>query len=299
MKKTSLYLIIVTTLLLSVLLTACRGAAAPANAPQGGNGNQTSQPTQAPVIVETPTAAPSPTDLPQPTATATALPDTAKAEQAAQDYFSLLEKADFDQASDQVSAFSLMVFNLTRGEAASQLKTEKANGAQWSDFKILDSRTFNDLNVLVHVTFNEQSKEGTTARDELWPFRLENGAWRYNWNNLIDYHTLDADPKTTNGITVMPTQVMRYTDRVELVMLIQNRTNDPVVFGQVNEILGTFHFGDHEVGAEKAQFILNPLRSVPDAKLAAKGLYESYPDSIEIRKWKSYNVTPWYVFQLQ
>ena len=71
-----------------------------------------------------------------------------------------------------------------------------------------------------------------------------------------------------------------------------------MVFGQKNEILGTFQFGDQTVEADKTQIILNPLRSVPDVKLEAKGLWERYPEAIEIRKWKTYNVKPWYVFQL-
>ena len=78
------------------------------------------------------------------------------------------------------------------------------------------------------------------TKDELWPMRFENGAWRYNWNNLIDFRTLDARSQTMNGITIMPVQINRFSDRVQLAMLVQNRTNETIVFGQVNEILGTF-----------------------------------------------------------
>lgn len=102
-----------------------------------------------------------------------------------------------------------------------------------------------------------------------------------------------------NGITVMPLQLNRYSDRLQLTLLVQNRTNEAVVFGQANETMGTFHFGDQPVVAEKAQWILNPLRSVPAAVLEAKGLFSTYPDTIEIRKWNNFNVKPWFVFQLQ
>jgi hypothetical protein len=137
------------------------------------------------------------------------------------------------------------------------------------------------------------------TRDELWPFRLEYGSWHYNWKNLIDFRSMNATAQTMNGITLMPLQLNRYSDRLQLTLLVQNRTNEAVVFGQANETLGTFHFGDQSVLAEKAQWILNPLRSVPAAALEAKGLFSTYPDTIEIRKWNNFNVKPWYVFQLQ
>lgn len=137
------------------------------------------------------------------------------------------------------------------------------------------------------------------TRDELWPFRLEYGSWHYNWKNLIDFRSMNTTAQTMNGITVMPLQLNRYSDRLQLTLLVQNRTNEAVVFGQANETMGTFHFGDQPVVAEKAQWILNPLRSVPAAALEAKGLFSTYPDTIEIRKWNNFNVKPWFVFQLQ
>jgi hypothetical protein len=82
-------------------------------------------------------------------------------------------------------------------------------------------------------------------------------------------------------------------------MLVQNRSNETVVFGQVNETLGTFYFGDQPVVAEKAQWILNPLRSVPAVTLVIKGLFTSFPDVVEIRKWNNYDIEPWYVFQVK
>jgi hypothetical protein len=255
-------------------------------------------------VEETATLTPVPT-IARPTPTATALGDTTRAQQAAVQYFEALVKGDAAQAASQVSSYSLMVFSITRGDAAGDLQTQRGNGARWAGLNVPETKVFDDHTILVHVTYTyttkdpKTGKDVDTARDEWWPFRLENGAWRYNWNNLIDYKTLGTAPQTMNGITILPVRLMRYADRTQLVMVVQNRTNAAVVFGQANEILGTFHFGDQQVVAEKEQIILNPLRSVPDVTLEAKGLFTSYPESIEIRKWKSYNVQPWYVFQLQ
>jgi len=59
-----------------------------------------------------------------------------------------------------------------------------------------------------------------------------------------------------------------------------------LVFGQVNETLGTFYFDGQPVVARETRWILNPNRSVPSATLEAKVLYTKFPEMIEIRKWK-------------
>jgi len=237
--------------------------------------------------------------------------------QAAEAYFNAVSTGNSESAADILSSFSLMVFQLTRGDAAEALQAQKIAGVRWADLQILEVQPFDDQTVLVHVSYSETGRAAETTHasatptpapaqteavetiEALWPMRLERGEWRYNWNNVIDFRTLDADAQTMSGITILPTQLTRYSDRIELSMLIQNRTNEVVVFGQVNETLGMFYFGDETVTTEKTQWILNPLRAVPSATLQIKGLFTDLPDKVEIRKWINYNVEPWYSFQMQ
>ncbi len=109
---------------------------------------------------------------------------------------------------------------------------------------------------------------------------------------------MGAGAQDVGGVTVLPVQMNRYSDRIELSLLVQNRTNEGVVFGQVNETLGTFYFDGQPVVARETRWILNPNRSVP-SQPRGKSLVHKFPEMIEIRKWKSYQVEPWYVFQLQ
>lgn len=294
------YIMLLVVLLASLLLSGCGAMVG-----RGGPGGP--QPAAAAISTATPagpteTAQPTATRKPRPTATPTE--DVAKtramqAEQAARDYFAALEADDFEGAAGQLSTFSLMVFEITRGDAASALQKMRLDGARWSGLQVTETRPFDEQTMLVHVTYTLTVKEEAQARDELWPVRLESNAWRYNWNNLIDYRMLQVNAQTTSGVTVKPVQINRFSDRIQLVMLVQNRTSGAVVLGQKNEVLGTFHFGDQTVEADKMQIILNPLRSVPDVKLEVTGLWEHYPDMVEIRKWKTYDLKPWYVFQLQ
>jgi len=314
--KTKFAFITAMIILASAILSACQVQPAAA-----GAAPIQAQVTQALPAVE-PTAAQLPLPTQEPTAAQTPTQDPAQAqveqaEQAARAYFAAVSEGNTEDAADLLSSFSLMVFQMTRGDAASALQAQKIEGARWSDLDVQETLPFDAQTKLVRVSYSETIKGPTAAvtaptppapdaqkgtaeiKEALWPMRLENGAWLYNWDNLIDFRTLDARAQTMNGITIMPVQMNRYSDRIQLSMLVQNRTNETVVFGQANETLGTFHFGEKTVVAEKTQWILNPLRSVPAATLEVKGLYANYPDTIEIRKWNNYNVQPWYVFHLQ
>lgn len=278
-------------ILLASLLAGCAGA------PMASAFAPTAAPTTAEVE-----SAPAPTALPtlKPRPTATATPDEAElaarsAEAAAQAYFAALEAGDAQAAADLVSSFSLMVFEMTRGDAAAALQAQKAG---WSDLEVGEVEPFDEKTMLVSVKYTAQGEEGPEAREEVWALRNESGAWKVNWDRLIDFRTLTVDPQTTNGVTVLPVQMLRFTDRLRLEMLVQNRTSQPVVFGQANEVLATFHVGAEDVVAEKTQVVFNPLRSAHGVPLEIKGLYEAYPDAVTIRQWKSYNVQPWYEFDL-
>ena len=259
----------------------------------------------------TPTAAATATATARPTATAsaTAVPVTAAAESAAKAYAAALQKKDFSAASHLVSIYSLSFINLTRSQAAAALSTA---GATWSNFSVVGSQVFSSATILVHVTYQTGTTATATAtsqvstpaaaasqvKDELWPFRLENGAWLYGWNNLIDYKVVDVAAQTNEHITVKPTQLVRYSDRIELHFMMQNQTSDVVYFVQTYDSLAVFHFGDQSVEADKSkQIAISGLRTSFDETIVVKGLYTSYPNSVEIKKWKGYAPNPWYTFE--
>lgn len=288
-------------LLVFSLLAGCAGVQRNPSGNATTGGENIVQATPLPTSLPQPTLPPRPTALPS----ATAVPQTALAAQTAQDYFAALEQGDFNAAVKHLSAFSLAVFNMSSGDAVSALQRLKTNGGKWSQLEVLDTRAFNDLTVLVHVRYqyasvDPKSKQVATAtRDELWPVRNESGAWRYNWGNLIDFHTLTTPAQTLSGITILPQRVMRYSDRIQLLLLMQNNTNQPFVFGQTNEILAQFHFGDQVIPAQKNQIILQPLRSTPDVAIDLPGLHNAYPDSVEIRKWMNLQTPAWFNFDLR
>jgi hypothetical protein len=281
---------------LGILLAACQAS------PQR-QAAATSLPTVVPVqpAAVQPTAAQisAPTGTPQPTQAPAADP----ALQAARAYAAALQDGDPSAAAGLLSNFSLMTANLTRGEAASQLQTRLANET-FSVFQLEDPLPLDGRTTLVHAVYQLETSDVKTGEktrskvDEWWPLRQENGVWRYNYANLVDFVTLDVSEQTTAGLTLKPLRMTRYSDRIRLTFMAQNRTNDLIILGQTNEILAVFFFRGTRIEAEPTRLVFEPLRSYPDASLDVKGQFEAYPERVVIRQWKDYQVAPWFTFQM-
>jgi hypothetical protein len=266
----------------------------------GGQGGFQGGPGIGPRATPTPTPSPQPTDTPEPTAT----PVTADAVQSVQAYFAALQSGQFGEASKLVSSFSLMANRLTAGDVVVDLTRQRTLGAAWSGFQVKDSQVFNDNTILVHVTYHLASidpKTGKTLQtpmDELWPVRYENKKWRYNWTNIIDFRTLGMQVQLSNGLTISPLQLTRYTDKMRLTLLAQNGTDGTIVIGTTNQTLAVFHFGDQSVTAEQQRYLFNAWRSYSDVTIDVKGLFNAYPDSVEIVKFNNTVASPWFTFSL-
>jgi hypothetical protein len=270
-----------------LLLSACQFTA--------GGAQTTSGVTATPKVVKAASTA-RPTATPRPTLASTATPSPfVDVQAAASAYADALLKGDYTSAADMVSTYSLMVANLTQGELKAQMKAS-GDASRIANVKYLSVQQAGSATVLVHVNYLS-GKDGA-ARDEVWPFRNENGTWKYNWNNLVDFHTLTVDPQTTNGVTFIPQRLLRYSDRTRLELMGQNHTNEPIVFGQPNETLAVFRVGDQTVTAEKTHLALDALRTTSGLALEIKGYYEVYPSAVAIRKWNDFNEKPWFSFVL-
>lgn len=302
MKRTLLFFL---TLAMAASLAACQPApeqAALAN------------PQQAPITAATPIplpAAAAPTDesAAQPTNAALATPaaangDTQQAVKTVQDYFAALSAGDAASAASLLSSFSLAHASMTRGDAADALKAEMALGTQWSGLQIKGSKAFDDTTILVRVAYERIDKDAKTGKsttiplDEQWPVRRENGAWRYNRGNLIDFHTVDVPERTLSGLTVKPRQVDRYSDHISLILLVQNATNEAITWGSPNTILANFHFGGQAVQGVQKVIVIDRLRSYPAVSIEVNGLFDTYPDAVDLVQYTHYSGGPWYSFQL-
>jgi hypothetical protein len=298
MKKTTMYLI-AAGLMGVLLLSACQTGGAPAAV-------STSAPTPTPSPIPLPTEAAladPPTPAPLPTASLTPSPSTDPAAQAIQDFFSNLGNKDPKAAADLYSTFSLTADNLTRGNAAEELHNQMQSGTTWSGLEVKDTQTLDEKTILVHVLYTlttrdpKTGKSTETKKDELWPVRRENDQWRYNRNNLIDFRTLSIPDKAMGGLRIKPLQLLRFSDHLRLLMMVQNTTNEAIVLGQPNEIMASFGFKDQQVEAAKQQLIFQPLRTYSQVGIDVNGLFPNFPDEVSIRQWKNLQVEPWFKFR--
>lgn len=230
-----------------------------------------------------------------------AQPQEHPAAAAARSYSDTLQSGAYESAAGLLSSYSLMIEETTRSAAGDSLRARMAR-EKWQDFQVVDLQPFNDRTVLVRVTYQAETTgaapgEKTLAQvDEQWPVRQEGGKWLVNFNRVIDFRTLTIPEQSTGGLTAKPRQLTRYADRIRLTLLVQNQTNEPIVLGQVNEIMAAFLFGEEQLEAEKAQFVFDRLRSYPDVRIEVKGQFDHYPDGVIIRQWKNVKAAPWFVF---
>ncbi len=289
-----------------LLVSGCQASLAPSAAPAALPPAPTLPlMTPIPLPSDTPGGAPSaalPSATPagQPTGDADRGPALAAA--AVRRYFTALQAGDAQAASRLLSTMSLVIDGMTRGDAAAELEGVFEAGSGYSGLQILDSQVFDEKTVLVHVSYQLAARDTATGKtttsqvDELWPVRREAGVWLVNRHKVIDYHSLDVPEQLTAGLTVEPRELIRYSDHIRMVFLAQNGTNEAIVLGQPSEVIATFIFGSQRVDAEQNRLIFDRLRSYPDAAIDVKGLFKQYPDGVEIRRWKNYNVAPWFTF---
>jgi hypothetical protein len=62
--------------------------------------------------------------------------------------------------------------------------------------------------------------------------------------------------------------------------------------------LAAFHFAEKSVNAESARIYLGAYRSYPKVTDDVKGLFTTYPDSVELVKYTTTSATPWFTFVL-
>ena len=285
---------IILGILTTIILSACQAAGLQgvSSLPVGQKGSNVTilqpEPTQTPHSF--------PTRIVTPTAEAVQNKPAALAAEAAMKYATALETGNFEEAASWVSDFSLTVFAKTRTDLINDLTKRKGEGEKWLKFKIKEILLTEDQTILITVTYIG-GKDGGPV-EEIWPMRQEMGIWHYNWNNLIDYQTLDVRQQSMANVIVRPTRMLRYPDKIQLILTMQNTGNEPAYFGQPNEDLSTFYFNKTPVIGESTKIVLDRLRSYPDTVLEVKGFYLTYPEKVEIRKWKNYQVKPWFTFEL-
>lgn len=270
MKKFSVSLFVL--LVLSMVLSACQ-AATPV---EGGTEEAAAA---APAVMATllPTATP----RPQPTATSAAQP----AQTALLAYCAALQAGQPADAAALLSDFGLLTADLSRREAQSQLAAQMQAGKGWQECQLRSIRLLDDQTALAEVSF--RLADASKSEQAIWALRFEADRWGVNWGGAVDRRTLYVEPQKLNDVTVQPLELVRYTDRLQLRVMVQNNRDEGLVWGAANQPMASFHWGDKTLDAAGKRLVFNTQKSYSSAAVDLPGFYETDVQSVDLRFWHS------------
>jgi hypothetical protein len=115
--------------------------------------------------------------------------------------------------------------------------------------------------------------------------RKENGQWRMNSGGIVDDETLTMQAKGYKGILVQPLRIIRYLDKMRVVVKIENISSKTCYWGWGNDKLLILNFGQKAIDTS-GSLKVEPKRTYPGVNIDVKGFYETYPKSMELTKWQ-------------
>lgn len=231
----------------------------------------------------TPTALP--TTLPSPTATPSTFEEATLAQ-----YLYALESKDFHLAAELISEYSRTSFcnNKSRDDFELDYKSVVARGTNILNYNIIGSKVLEeDQTVLFRVTLQKQEfNSEPQTNEEIYILRKDDdGVWRVNECDLIDYRLINSEPITdaTSGVEVLPVAVVR-TENFTLVRFTIASPSGHIAFGLPNQAVCSFN---------------GILIAGQNAKEAGRltyrfdGLQEEYPTSCQLPELGSDNGPEW------
>lgn len=220
-------------------------------------------------------------------------PAPPEVETAARTYLDALVAQDFQSAAGMLSLYSLDFMRASVVDAALYYEQGQASGYSVLGYKLKEKRLLDETTALVRVRL--QTRYGT-KKDEstVWmALRHEDGAWKVNWRQLIDYYELNVEPQTVNGLTVQPTAVIRFTDATRIIFRMLNENPERVVWGQTGEPFARLRSGLKTVegiGGQTDVAIADPILLTPggfagQVPVDFLGLFEETPSTCELLNW--------------
>jgi hypothetical protein len=125
-------------------------------------------------------------------------------------------------------------------------------------------------------------EEKIKVRKWLAIYRKE-GHWKINYNRTIDDHPLGDDPQMINGLSVRPTRVNRYTDRLHMIYSVRNDNTLPVFWGWAGTRF-ILNFDGSSV-KDDGNIAFDANHDYPDAWIEISGKFLGYPASIDMTQW--------------
>lgn len=278
--NTKLLLLLIAALLV-VVITACQPK--PTSLPQNA--------TAIPVSSATSTAVNKvmPTSTRVPAATPTVVNPEKSPEEIEKMYLQFLVRREFKRAASLVSDYSLSLEGKSRQDIVSYFNKQDFRGWRILDYRIGRSYRLKDDVVLLDVmTKEKKGNNEPQSYDFLVALRKENGRWRINWGSIVDDMILKVEPQVVNSVSVQPVRAIRYTDKIVLVVRIQNNNQRGCFWGWAGAKVATFYFDESQLVDVPfdSPLKIDPKRTYPDAYVVVNGEFKTYPVAVDLVGWR-------------
>jgi len=199
-------------------------------------------------------------------------------------YMEAAHQRDFKRMASFLSDYSLQLLGTTREEARIDFEKLDFEGWRSVEHRIVATREINSEIVLIRA-FEKSGYNNQFDTYDWWSsLRKEKDGWRVNLDNIVDHIILDIEPQTINDVTVQPTLVVRYTNKLCLYMIVDNANDRAIHWGWGNELIATAFFGN-EAEDKWGALQLQSKRNYPNMYLEFDGWHETYPTSIILYSW--------------
>lgn len=207
-------------------------------------------------------------------------------EEVAKKYYEALVSKEFEEAVNYLSDYSLSLSGTTRQQVVSYFEQQDFKGWRMVDYRVLETKELGADVVIVRVLTKEQAGNNDPQTYDFWvALRKEEERWRLNWNLIVDDVVLNVEPQTVNDVTVQPLRIARYTDRLVLVLKIENNSDRKHFWGWAGEKIASFRFGNRIVDVI-GRLEIEPSRTYPDAWVKVDGFYDVYPSTVSLFGWR-------------
>lgn len=205
-------------------------------------------------------------------------------EEVAKKYYEALVSREFEEAVNCLSDYSLSLSGTTRQEVISFFEQQDFKGWRMVDYRLVETRVLSDDLVLAHILTKEQLGDSEPQVYDFWvALRREGERWRLNGNLIVDDVVLNVEPQTINGVSVQPVQIVRYTDRLVLILQIENKNDRGCFWGWGNKV-AVFHFGG-EVVDVTGSLQIEANRTYTNVRVHVSGFHSTYPSAVDLVGW--------------
>lgn len=171
-------------------------------------------------------------------------------EEAINAYYQAIQNENIDRVYDLVSEKSKNDLQITEDVIRNSLQSIYDQYWKMLSFEILSQEEYAEDVVIFTVKIEEQvgENEPKTTEQRMTAYK-EGGGWKINWAGYIETQQVKTEAKTENDLTLQPLRYLRFVDFIEVKMFAENKSEQTLVWGELNYRMAGLTIEDETVYA--------------------------------------------------